>query len=248
MTQGHARVSSFAKVGMWALAISVGLTIGASAQVLRIGTSAPMLVEVEAPGADGETVRLLVGLGGIRAELQLGMLALGEPSAEAHFSRPRAEILPGIAEGLVAAGVPDLGPVLQALEAGGDQNAVRKAYLDAEKALLKARSTLNPSGQDATLAVLELAKAAAGQIDASGRTEAKSYRTAWALMMVARGELDLLSRNADPALAKLAVSEATAIDEIILSMPDPNQSGVVEFDRAPILKLIERLGSQDEAA
>lgn len=98
------------------------------------------------------------------------------------------------------------------------------------------------------MAVLELTKGAAGQIDASGRTEAKAYQVAWALLMVARGELDLLSRNADPRLAKLAASEAMALDEIILTMPDPNQTAPVAFDPAPVLKLIQRLEAQDEAA
>ena len=207
-----------------------------------------MLIEVEAQASNPETVRLLVGLGQIRADLQLGMLLLGEPSAEAYFSHPRAEILPGIADGLLAAGVPDLAPVLQALEGGGGKGVARKGHVEAEKALLKARSTLNPSGEDAALAVLELAKGAAGQINASGPTEAKPYQIAWAQLMVARGELDLLARSNDPGLAKLAVAEGMALDEIILSMPDPNQTAPVAFDPTPIWQLIERLGAGDEAA
>lgn len=248
MTKLCKRVSGSAGFGMWVLAAWVGLAAAAPAQVVRPGALTPMLVEAEAQVSNPETVRLLVGLGRIRADLQLGMLDLGGPSAEAHFGRPRSEILPGIAEGLRAAGVPDLEPVLQALEAGGGKDALRKAYLEAEKALLKARSTLDPTGEDAALAVLELTKGAAGQIDASGRTEAKAYQGAWALLMVARGELDLLSRNADPRLAKLAASEAMALDEIILTMPDPNQTAPVAFDPAPVLKLIQRLEAQDEAA
>ncbi len=248
MTQGHARISGFARLGLWACVASVGLAAGVSAQTARLGASAEMLIEVDAQASNPETVRLLVGLGRIRADLQLGMLVLGEPSAEAHFSHPRAEILPGIADGLLAAGVPDLAPVLQALEAGGGKGAARQGYVEAEKALLKARSTLNPSGEDAALAVLELAKGAAGQIDVSGTTDAKAYQIAWAQLMVARGELDLLARSSDPGLAKLAATEAMALDEIILSMPDPNQTAPVAFDPAPILKLIERLESKDETA
>lgn len=249
MMQGHVGVSGFARFGIWALAATVGLTAGASGETFRLGTGAvPTLIEVEAQASNPETVRLLVGLGRIRADLQLGMLVLGEPSAEAHFSHPLTEILPGIAEGLLAAGVPDLGPALQALEAGGGKDAIRKTYLEAEKALLKARSTLNPSGEDAALAMVELAKGAAGLIEASGKTDAKAYKTAWAQLMVARGELDLLARSADPGLAKLAVAEAMALDEIILSMPDPNQTAPVIFDPAPLLQLIERLEATDEAA
>ncbi|WP_333814494.1 hypothetical protein [Tabrizicola sp.] len=230
-----------------ALAVSAGLGVAAFGQTVRIETRS-MLVQVEAQASSQETVRLLVGLGRIRADLQLGMLVLGEPSAAAHFGHPRAEILPGIAEGLQAAGVGDLAPVLQKLEDGGAEDAVRKAYLEAEKALLKARSTLAPSGEDAALAVLELARLSAGGIAASGPTEMRAYQVAWAQLMVARGELDLLARSADPGLAQLALSEAMALDEIILSMPDPAGSGPVAFDPAPILELVKRLERRDEAA
>ena len=43
------------------------------------------------------------------------------------------------------------------------------------------------------------------------------------------------------------VAEAMALDEIILSMPDPNQTAPVSFDPTPILDLIGRLGKIDES-
>ena len=96
--------------------------------------------------------------------------------------------------------------------------------------------------------VLGLAQLAAAEINASGPTEVAAYQTAWALLMAARGELDLLARNQEPGMAKLAVKETLAIDDVILSMPDPNQMAPVNFDPTPILQLIDRLKAVDEAA
>lgn len=250
MMQGLPSISSSAPFGQRALCLVVatcaGLVLGlpSLAQVADTGS----VVLVEAQTTNAETVRLLAGLARIRADLQLGMLALGEPSSAVHFTHAQAELLPGLRDGLAAAGVADLEPALQKLAAGGGKDALRKAYVEAEGALLKARSVLNPAAGDVVLAVLDLAKGAAAQIAASGPTEAGAYQQAWALLMAARGELDLLSRSGDPAMAKLAVAEGMAVDEVLISMPDPSQSGPVTFDPTPILDLIGRLEKMDEAA
>lgn len=230
------------------LLAALGLTTPALSQAVRVAPPAmPLVVQAEAETANPETVRLLVGLGLMRADLQLGMLALGEGSAAAHFSRPRAEVWPGLQDGMLAAGVPDLEPVLQKLEAGGSKDAVREAYIAAEAALLRARSTLNPSGGDTVMSLVQLAKHAAGEINPSGPTGVSDYQRAWALLMVARGELDLLSRHADPAMAGLAAKEAMAIDEMIIAMPDPHQAAPVAYDLAPLQDLIARLEKLEES-
>lgn len=257
MTQFNARITSFSRIGSRAtrlvMVAAAGLAAGSAASAQAFRSDAPglsMLVRIEAPASNPETVRLLVGLGRISADLQLGLLFLGDGLTHpegSHFNRPRKEDWPGIKDGLLAAGVPDMEPVLQKLEAGGSKDAVTAACMEAKAALLKARSTLNPSAQDAALAVLELAKAAAGEINASGPTEVLSYQTAWALLMQARSEVDLLARNPDPAMAKLAVAEGMAIDDMIITMPDPNQVAPVTFDPAPILDLIDRLAKIDES-
>jgi hypothetical protein len=257
MTQFNACIASFSRIGSRAtrlgLVAAVGLAAGSAASAQAFRADAPglsMMVKIEAPASDPETVRLLVGLGRINADLQLGLLFLGDGLTSpdgSHFSHPRKEIWPGLKDGLFAAGVPDLEPLLQKLEAGGSKDAVTAAYLEAKAALLKARSTLNPSAQDAALAVLELTKAAAAEINAAGPTEVKSYQIAWALLMAARGELDLLARNPDPAMAKMAATEGMAIDDMIISMPDPNQVAPVAFDPTPILDLIGRLAKIEES-
>ncbi len=257
MTQFDARWSAISGIGSratrMAMLAALGLAAGAaaSAQAVRLEVPGrPAVVQVEAVASNPETVRLLVGLGRIGADLQLGMLFLGDGLTNpegSHFSQPLKETWPGLKDGMQAAGVPDLEPVLQKLEAGGSKDAVTAAYREAEKALLMARSKLNPSAQDAALAVLELAKAAAAEINASGPTEVHAYQNAWALLMVARGELDLLARTPDPAMAKLAAAEGMAIDDMIISMPDPNQTAPVSFDPTPILDLIGRLGKIDES-
>jgi len=66
--------------------------------------------------------------------------------------------------------------------------------------------------------------------------------------MVARGELDLLSRDQDRAVAQLAGKTAMAFDEVILFMPDPMQSGPVAFDRALVQGLLEKLETPDTEA
>lgn len=259
MTEFNARFSSIARVGLrascLALAASAGLAMAerASAQTFRLGAlgGQAAMIPVQAEASNPETVRLLIGLSKIRADLQLGMLALGDGLTLAEgspFARPRKDIWPGIKDGLLAAGVPDFEPVLQNLEQGGGKEAVTAAYHEAEGAILKAHSTLRPSAQDMAITVMELARASAAEINASGPTEVRDYQEAWALLMVARGELDLLSRSTDPAMAKLAQSEAMAIDDILISMPDPNQIAPVAFDPAPILELIGRLEGTDEAA
>ncbi|MBL9053783.1 MAG: hypothetical protein JNN02_08635 [Tabrizicola sp.] len=55
--------------------------------------------------------------------------------------------------------------------------------------------------------------------------------------MVARGQVDLLMGGADPAIKAAATEMGLALDDVILSMPDPNVVAPVEFDPAPILTL-----------
>jgi len=68
-----------------------------------------------------------------------------------------------------------------------------------------------------------------------------NYQDAWAMLMVARGQVDLLMGNSDPAIAKAATDMGMALDDVILSMPDPNVAAPVEFDPAPINALKEKM-------
>lgn len=217
----------------------------AAAQVVRLGNhSAPQLVQVQADVASPEKLRLLVGLGEIRADLQLGLLFVQEGLVHpegSHFAHARATVLPGIAEGLSAAGVPDLAPLLQTLETAKGADAVKAAYTEAEAAMLRARATLAPTSEEVLQSVVEMTRAAAGKLDASGTTAVKDYQLAWATLMVARGELDLLSRDQDRAIAKLSGEKAVAFDDVILFMPDPQQPAPVAFDPALILDLVKKL-------
>lgn len=235
---------------VFALVSGLVLASVAPAQVILPTPSArtPMIA-VEGEAANPEAVRLLVGLGELRAELQLGLLALQDDHAgETHFLAAREQLLPAIAEGLAAAGAPDLAPLIQALEAGGNDAAVKDAYHAAEEAMLRARASLHPTSEQVMQSVVEMAKSAAGKIDASGTTAVAEYQSAWAVLMVARGELDLLSRDQDRAIAKLAGEKAMAFDDVILFMPDPDQPAPVAFDPALIMDLVAKLEAIGRAA
>lgn len=222
----------------------LGLAQASYAKINRLAPEgAPLLIPVEVEAQDAETLRLLAGLGMIRAEVKLGLLELDakrQESAGSHFARAQKDLLPEIAEGLAAVGVADLAPVLKDLEAArGD--AVKDAYNAAEVALLHARSSLAPSGEVVLQSVVSLSKAAADRIDPSGVTPVADYQMAWQLLMVARGELDLLARHEDVTIARLARERAMEMDDLILFMPDPNQPAPISFDPRLILDLLDML-------
>lgn len=260
MAKFDTRCSSAARFGIQATRLATGMVLGlgvalpAMAQALRFDLDGPVsltLVEADAEASSPETVRLLVGLGKIKADLQLGLLFLEDGLTNpkgSHFAHPMEAVWPEIKDGLLAAGAADLEPTLRKLAAGGGKEEVSAAMHEAEGAILKARAVLHPSGADEVLAILGLVRASADDINPSGPTEVQAYQSAWALLMVARGQFDLLARNSDPALAKLAVAESLAIDDVILSMPDPNQMAPVAFDPKPILDLIGRLEQKGDAA
>lgn len=217
----------------------------ATAHVFRSAPSiaaepAVVAVKLEA----GDIVGLLSGLAKIEGDLQLGMLFLqdGLTNPEgSHFSHPRAETYPEIKDALLAAGIADFEPQLIALEAGGDKAVVMAAYTDAVAAVMGARSTLQPSARDMLLSIIAQAQAVAKEIDPSGMTEPDNFQDAWAMLMVARNQIDLLMRDPDAGISAAAKDMGLALDDIIISMPDPNVSSPVSFDRAPLLDLISRL-------
>lgn len=219
------------------------LAPAAQAWILQpVAPVSPQAVEVEAEVAKEEAVRLIVGLAQIRVDLQLGLLAQEKNGAvTTHLVHARTIVLPEINEELTAAGGQDLAPLLQALEEATGEEAITDAYHAAEKAILKTRIALAPSSEQVLQAVVEMARSAAAKIDASGKTRPGEYQFAWTMLMVARGELDLLSRDQDQAIAKLAAEKAMAFDEVILFMPDPQQAGPVAFDAKLILDLLANL-------
>ena len=68
------------------------------------------------------------------------------------------------------------------------------------------------------------------------------------MILAARGELDLLMRDSDPAIAKYAREAAMAFDEVIISLPDPGRAGPVEIDPALFKDLVTRLEAIDQEA
>lgn len=240
-------VSFGMRAGRAALAVCAvfGVAHGVAAQTVATEAAPALLIPAEALAPD--KVRLLLGLAEIRVDLQQAMLAEG-PGAAAHFAHARAEVWPGLKEAMLAAGVTDLEPVLQKLEGGSGKDALRTGMIEAEAALQKARSVLAPTDADVVQVVTALAQGAAGRINGSGPTEARDYLAAWGFLMVARGELDLLARSTDPGMARLAMAEAMAIDEMVISLPDPSDGGAVRVDPVPILDLIGRLQKSGGAA
>jgi hypothetical protein len=260
MTKFHGYVPSVARFGSrvtrLAMIASVGLAAGsaATAQAFRselLGHSNVIKVQAEVKASSPETVRVLAGIGELRAALALGLLfreeGLTNPKGS-HFKTARAHIFPKIKFSLVEVGAPDLEPLLQALEAANDKEAITAAFSDVEGALLHARSKIAPTSADVIHAVYAMAKRAAPRIKPSGATPVADYQDAWAIIMSARGELDLLMRDPDPAIAKLAVEQAMLFDDLILSMPDPHQAAPVELDASLINELISRLEKLNGAA
>jgi len=218
----------------------------AEAQALRaesIGQpSGPNVVR--APAESHETVRLLTGLAKIESDLKLGMLILkdGMKSPEgAIFTQPRAETYPEIRDGLAAVGVTDFEPLLIALEAAGDRKTAMLAYSAAIRAVMLARSDLKPSARDMLSSIIDQTRAVAGQINSAGATEVRKYHDAWAVLIVARNQIDFLVHNKDADIALAATAMALAFDDVILSMSDPNTSGPVAFDPAPVVAVIRML-------
>ena len=243
------RPVAFAAVTLLAASIAASPL---AAQAFRTDFLHPQIAyqtSVEASSTD--VVQVLAGIAEIRAELQLGLLFLEEglnnPDGS-HFSMPRTQIYPEIKDSLAAVGAPDLEPLLQALEAASDKDAVTAAFSAVEGALQQGRSKLNPTSADAILAVLEMARTAAAKINAGGPTAVSDYQAAWAIIMAARGELDLLTRDADPTIAKLAAEEAMLFDDLIIAMPDPNQLAPVALDAGLFNGLVSHLETLNEAA
>lgn len=217
----------------------------AAAQGFRVDTlHQPGPILAEATASSPETVHLLTALAKIESDLQLGLLFLADGLVHpegSHFTHPRAETYPGIKDSLAAAGVADFEPLLLALEAGGEKDAVIASYTAAVGALMGARSTLRPTDRDMLLSIVDQARAIAGEINPAGPTEVANYQDGWAMLMVARNQIDLLLKSKDPVIAKAASEMALTFDDVILSMPDPNTSAPVAFDPAPILSAITTL-------
>jgi hypothetical protein len=126
---------------------------------------------------------------------------------------------------------------------------VAAAYSAVEGALMQGRAALSPTSADALLSLHAIAtKVATGTISQSGPTDAHAYQDAWAMIMAARGDLDLLMRDSDPSIANYASEAAMAFDEVIISLPDPNQTAPLELDPAMFNGLVARLEQMDQEA
>lgn len=233
-----------------ALALIVGLGLVPSqplmAQAFKttVLAPAPAPVPVEGEAQNAETVLLLSALAKIESDLLLGMLFLADGLVNpdgSHFTHPRIETYPLIKDGLAAAGVADFEGLLQKVEGGGDQATVTAAYTEVVAALTQARSKLNPSTRDMVLSIVEEVRADLGEFNPTGPTEVNDFQDGWAMLVVARGHVDLLTRSDDPVVAKAALEMGQALDDVILSMPDPAVTAPVDFDPAPIAALLARL-------
>lgn len=232
--------------------LALGLAMSLSALPTML-TAGPIMPPLQVPQtnqslaplqASGDTISLLAGLIGIERDLLLGQLFLqdGLVSAEgSHFTHPRRDNFPSIKAGLAKAGAPDLEPLLVALEEAKDKDAVNSAYNGVHGGLLQAKLALQPTEQDVLNAVIQTAEAATALLDPSGTTEVIAYQEAWGLLMVARGQLDQITRSGDPAVKQSATKMALAFDDVILFAPDPGASAPVPFDPALVTSLVETL-------
>jgi hypothetical protein len=228
-----------------ATVLTVALTSAATAQVYRAEIlTNPTVIRVEGEAPNAETVMLLTGLAAIERDMMLGMLFLQDgltSTVGSHFTHPRKETWPGIKDGLAAAGIADFEALLTTLETETDQAAVTAAYMEVNSAVLQAQSALHATEHDLVLAIVEGVRAAHDRFNAAGPTEVVNYQDGWAGLMIERGKVDLLMQSTDPALAKAAGEMGMALDNVILSMPDPAINAPVEFDAAPIAALLAQL-------
>lgn len=241
-----------AKAALIAFCASSVLSQAALGQAFRSDVlGASILHETKVEASNVDVVHVLAGIGEIRADLQLGLLFLQEDLTHpegSHFLRPRQESWPKIKDKFIAAGGADIEPLLVALEGATEKEAVLAAWQAVETELAKGRSALQPTSGDVLLGLHEMATDAAASIDPSGTTAVADYQNAWSIIMVARGELDLLARDPDPAIAKIAAEQALAFDDLIISMPDPHQSAPVAVDPALFKALVTRIEELNEAA
>lgn len=256
MAQFIARFPSFARLGSRASRTALFAVAGIAmadpglAQAFRsevLGANIQTEIKIEA--SSPEIVRLLAGIIEIRSDLQLGLLAKHDGLPAAHINDARTIVWPEFREGLMAAGMADLDPLLRKLDEASDSAAVAAAHAEIEGALMKGRAALNPSSADVLLSLNAVARTIATEtISQSGPTDAHDFQDAWAMILAARGELDLLMRDSDPAIAKYAREAAMAFDEVIISLPDPGRAGPVEIDPALFKDLVTRLEAIDQEA
>jgi hypothetical protein len=225
-----------------ALALGLALLPGAALQAESLpqpGSETPQT-------AKAETVRLLVGLGEIEAMLQLGVLLADEAGAQAardSFDRALTAEWPALRDGVLQAGGPDLEPALARLASGESA-----AFPEALMGLAKARTALNPAATDLVAAMLAQGKSVAAGLNPAGPTDVTGYRAAWSGLMVLRGKVDLLLRDPDPSVVQAATATALALDDLILSLPDPKALAPVMLDPAQVAAALKPLEAVAGAA
>lgn len=256
MTQFYAKFPSFARFGSRASRLALLAVVGVAvadpglAQAFRSEIlGAHLETEVKIEASSPEIVRLLAGIIEIRSDLQLGLLAKHDGLPAAHINDARTIVWPEFREGLMAAGMVDLAPLLDKLDAASDPAAINATYSEIEGVLMKGHEALHPTSADMLLALNAVAQTIATEtINQSGPTSVHDFQDAWAMILSARGELDLLMRDSDPAVAKYAKEAAMAFDDVIISLPDPNQNAPVEIDPALFKDMVTRLEKIDEEA
>jgi hypothetical protein len=229
-----------------ALVVALALTsLSASAQVRP---AQPMPVAptplVPAEAADADTVKLLMGLADIQSDLHIGMLFLqqsGVNAAAPYLARGSKDHWPAVKDGILAVGGPDIAPALAELEKGGDPITVNKRHAEVSVGIAKARTALAPTTADQIAAIVAQGQAIAAKLNAAGPTDAEAYRDAWSLLLTTRDNLDLLRRDLDPAVVAAVGEVARAIDDLILSMPDPTSSAPATLDPAQVLAAFKPL-------
>lgn len=247
MSHLHVKSSHHRSIAIAAMLSVLCSAAGAQAfraEIMVHSGQARGLVLVEGTESNPEIIPLLTGLAKMESDLQLGMLFLQDGLSNpegSHFTHPRVETYPNIKDGLIKAGIADFEAQLIALEAGGDRATVTAAYTEALTAIMGARSTLRPSGQDMMMSLVDQVRAIVDEINPAGPTELQNFQDAWAMLMVARNEFDLLTRGHDAATEAAAEEMAMALDNIIIDMPDPNARGAVAYDPAPLLEVLTRL-------
>lgn len=240
-----------------ALALVVGLGVAptqplmAQAFKTTVLAPAPAPVRVEGELVTSETAQLLTGLTAIERDMMLRMLFLQDgltSTVGSHFTHPRQESWPLVKDALAAAGIADIEPLLVALEAETDAAAVTKAQNAVTAAVLTAQSALKPSDQDRIMAVLAGIRAAHDRFNPAGATEVIDVQDGWAGLMIERGKVDLLLKSTDPVIVQGAKDMGRALDDVILSLPDPAITAPISFDPTPVAALLARLEALAGAA
>ncbi|WP_284165991.1 hypothetical protein [Frigidibacter sp. SD6-1] len=195
-----------------------------------------------------EIVDLLIALGSIDARLQAGMTLYqykDRKGAIEHFRIARKDVYSPMAPQLQAKNLPAFDEGIRALEMASSPGQVAGAYLNVVRGLAMARNGLAPSPKQVMSAV-EMQTSLAAQSLGKGLKEGQvknmvHYQNAWGQILSARAVISTLETSSDPAVKPAVTAAASALDDLIIAMPDPVPEGPIDATEEMAVAAVEQI-------